>query len=238
MRSVGRIRHRGAALAATVLFSIALSGCVAAVVPMVAALDVASIGALGFATYKTVQLSSGGSAQIEFPGTNGKTSPPPLLPNFRTAAIWPGDEGEVRFAERLQSSARFASVVAPAAVSAILAESKTPTDLKQLTEQEKAQAFDAVCKRAKVEFIFAAIRQGASANSNAMSFSRANVTYTSDLLGYSCPQHQIVSRDQIALVIDVGSSVGNASAMNQAGADAWADRVLQAMGASAVAPKA
>ena len=150
------------------------------------------------------------------------------LPAFRRVAVWPGDEGDVRFAERLQSSARFSSVAAPAAVSAILADAKTPIDLKQLTEQEKAEAFELVCKRAKVEFVFAAVSLGASENNNSFSFSRANVTYTADLLGFSCAQHQIVWRDQMALVLDVGGSVSNASEMNRAGGDAWADRVLQA----------
>jgi hypothetical protein len=213
---------------------VCLSGCIAAALP----LAFAGMAASGFMAYKTIQLAGGGSLEIEFPGKDGKTVPPQPLPAFRHVAVWPGDEGDVRFAERLQSSARFSSVVAPAAVSAILADTKTAVDLKQLTEQEKGEAFDRVCQRAKVEFIFASTSQGASENSNSFSFQRANITYTADLLGYSCAQHKIAWRDQMALVIDVAGSVSNTAAMNRAGADAWAERVFQAMGEPVAAPKA
>jgi len=223
---IRRYRRRVAAPAAIALLSLPLSGCIAAI-PLIA---YGGMAVSGFMAYKTVQLAGGGSVAIEFPGKDGKTAPPQPLPAFRRVAIWPGDEGEVKFAERLQSSARFAAVVAPAAMSAVLAEDKTPIDLRQLTEQEKGQAFDRICAREKVEFIFAATTEGASSNSNMFSFSAANVTYTSDLFGYSCSQHQIVWRDKMALVVKAAGSVSNSSEMNQAGADAWSERVFQAMG--------
>jgi hypothetical protein len=188
--------------------------------------------------YKTIQLAGGGSVEIAFPGKDGKTAPAQPLPSFRRVAVWPGDEGDVRFADRLQSSARFASVTAPAAVSTILADAKTPVDLKKLTEQEKEEAFAHVCQKARVEFIFASVSQGASANSNVLSFESSNVTVTADLLGYSCTQHRIVWRDQMALVLHMGSSISNTSAMSQAAADAWADRIFEAMGQPPSAPKA
>ncbi len=208
-----------------VLVSALLGGCVAPIVGI-------AMGAMvsGFQIYKTVQLANGGSVGIEFPGKDGKTAPVQPLPSFKSVAVWPGDEGDVRFAERLQTSGRFKPVAAPAAVSAILAETKTPSDLRQLTESEQTDAFDRVCRRARVEFIFAAKAEGASENDNAFSLSAANVTYSADLLGYHCGQHQIVWRDKIALVVKVGGSVANTSEMLHASGDAWADRVLQAIG--------
>lgn len=180
----------------------------------------------GFEAYKTIQMVGGGSIEIQFPGKDGKTSPPPPMPDVHRVAVWPGDQGDVRFAERLQSSGRY-SVVAPAAVSTILTDAKLPTDLRQLTNQEQDAAFETVCHRAKVDFVFAARPLGASSNTNMFSFSSANATFTADLLGYQCGQHAIVWRDKIALVVKSGQSPANESEMLQASGDAWADRVLQ-----------
>jgi hypothetical protein len=126
------IREAAGRLVPVICAYMGLSGCVAAAVPLMMGASVGVAALSGFELYKVVQLEGGGSARIEFPGKDGKTAPPQPLPAFRRAAVWPGDEGDVRFAERLQSSARFSSVVAPAAVSAILADTKTAVDLKQL----------------------------------------------------------------------------------------------------------
>lgn len=185
----------------------------------------------GFEMYKSIQLQGGGSIKVEFPGKGGKPAPAPALAPVRRVAIWPANEGNVQFAERLQRSGRFSQVLAPAAVLPILADLKIASDLRQLTEEEHGAAFGRICHQTKVEFLFASVAHGASSTDNSFSFSRANVTYSADLLGYSCTQQKIVWRDQIALVIELGSSVPNTSEMLHASGDAWADRVFEAMGA-------
>jgi hypothetical protein len=197
-----------------------------------AAIDLGGMAFVGFETYKTVQLSSGGSVQIDFPGKDGKTAPPQPLAPGRRVAVWPGDEGDVDFAQKLQSSGKFETVVGPASVGRILADAKQPSDLKQMTDQEQSDAFSAVCRSAKVDLVFGSRSLGTSSNTNSFSMSRATVTAKADLLGYSCAQHTIVWRDQIALVMNLGgnSTQSSSSELNQAVADAWADRVFEAMG--------
>src|SRR5581483_4585736 len=103
------------------------------------ALMVAGVAATGFIVYKTVQVAGGGSVDVEFPGKDGKSAAQPL-PAMRRVAVWPGEQDEVKFSQRLQSSGRFAAVVAPSAVSTLLAGAHTPTDLKQMTDKEKGDA--------------------------------------------------------------------------------------------------
>lgn len=199
------------------------TGCVAAGIPIM-------MGAMsGFSIYKTVQLSSGGTVHVEFPGKGGQTTPPEPISPVRRIAVWPGDEGDVHFAERLQQSDKFDAVASPATVSAILVETKTPSDLKQLTNQEQSNSFNIVCQRTGSELLFAARPLGALMNQNSFSFERANITVKADLLAYSCTKHEIVWRDQMALVMEVGSATGDTAEMTKVGADAWANRVLAAM---------
>jgi len=209
-----------------------LSGCIAAAVPLMGVVGVGMGAFSGFEMYKSVQLASGGSVEIEFPGKDGKTSPPQPLAPVRRVAVWPGDEGDVAFAQRLQGSGRFATVVAPASVFQILTDVKGSADLKLMTEEEEGKVFDTLCQRSKVELVLASKSLGASTNDNAFSFSRATVTAKADLLAYSCSQRAIVWRDQIILVMKLGGgSTSSSSELNKAGADAWADRIFSAMAA-------
>lgn len=166
--------------------------------------------------------------QVAFVGMDGKESAPQPLPKVRRVAIWPGDAGDVRFAEKLTETGRF-DVTTPGRVSAILSDAKITPDLGTLTTQEQTNAFATVCRQANVDLIFASHALGASSATNTFSFSRANVTYKADLLGFSCTANQIVWRDQIAVIIGVGSTAPSAAEINDAGASAWADRVMQAI---------
>ncbi len=218
--------RRSTPVAAVFCLSLGLSGCIAAI-PLIA---YGSMAVEGFMAYKTVQTASGGSVEIKFPGKDGKTAPAEPIAPVARIAVWPGSEAEVRFTERLQSSGKFTSVVSPAAVSAILTDTKTPADLSQLTDTEQSGAFDTVCRHTHADFVFAAHAHPASTDANVFSFSRPNATFKVDLFGYSCAQHQIAWRDLLLLIINAGTSSASSSEMLQAGGDAWADRVFEAMG--------
>jgi len=209
-----------------------LSGCIAAAVPVMMAASVGVGGLSGFEVFKIVQLSSGGAVHVEFPGKDGKTQPPTPLPPVRKVAVWPEGKGDVMFADRLVATNRL-TVAPPATVSAVLAETHTPAVLNQLTEQEKRAAFDMICRRAKTELIFASLPLGTSSDQNSWSFARATITLKYEILAYSCTRHAVVSDDQIAAVIEVGDKTPSGAEINKIMADAWADRVLQAMSGSA-----
>lgn len=179
--------------------------------------------------------SSSSAVEVQFPSKDGKALPPPSLPQAKKLAVWPGDQREVMFAQKLQESGKFATVTSPASVSAVLIENRIPTDLAQLTAQDQASAFGMVCKRTGAALVLGARQQGPKFNSNLFSFSRANITYSTELLAYSCDRHELIWRDTMELVVGAGGGPNNAAEMSRAGAQAWAERVEQAMGYSSVA---
>lgn len=204
-----------------------LSGCVAAALVPLAA----SVGAVGLSTYKLVQTESGGSVGVDYPkGPDGKVKPPGALAPAVRLAVWPGDESTVRFAEKLEQVGRF-KVTAPATVTARLADVNVPADLNKMTDGERDGAFDIVCKRFGVELVFAERGRGIRQNTNMLSLSRATVTSDIDFLAYSCASHALVWTDHMTLVVGLSEShQPTNSELAEVAGDAWADRVMQAMG--------
>ena len=211
-------------VAAALLLSFGLCGCVAAV-PLL----LAEGALLGFTGYKTVQVvSGGGTVKIGFPGKDGKDAPLMPLPPARRIAVWPGDAGDVVFAQKLSETMRF-GVISPAAVSAILTDQKLSSDRKLLTEQEQTVAFGVVCRETKADLVFASRSLGTTANENFLSLSRGNVTYQGEIAGFSCAEKLTVWREQVAIVVEVGGRAPpTTEALNQAIAEALVDRVVQA----------
>jgi hypothetical protein len=69
------------------LLSMALSRCIAAAIPLMSVVGVCMGAFSGFAMYKSGQLASGGSVDIEFPGKDGKASPPLPLASVKRDQI-------------------------------------------------------------------------------------------------------------------------------------------------------
>lgn len=202
--------------------TILLGGCVAAI-------PIAS-------TYIARTVASAGTSsevEVEFPSKDGKSAGPQALPPTKKVAVWPGDQREVLFAEKLQARGNFTAVATPTAVSAILAEARIPADMKQLTAQEQADAFALVCRRTGAGLVLGERQLGREPDKAALfSFSRNNKTgNAADLLAYSCEKHAVIWQDTMSL----SAGLANISKLNPAGAEAWANRVQQAMGYSAVA---
>jgi hypothetical protein len=223
---IGKGAKRGASAGVLVL-AVGLSGCVAAAIQLYYAASAGLAAYSGFTLYKSVQLTSGGSVSIAFPGKDGKAAPAQPLPLVRGVAVWPENEGEVLFAERLSKSGRY-DVTPPARVSVILADSKITRNLKELTQAEQTAAFNTVCKVSAAEMVFADRSLGTSSDQNNFSVSRANITSTVELLAFSCAQQTVVWREQMALIVELGGKVPSTGEIMQVAADAWADRVMQA----------
>ncbi len=231
----GRARSRAGSVAAVILLSAGLSGCIAAAAPLMPLLGVGMAAASGFETFKVVQLSSGGSVSIEFPGKDGKTIPPAPIPKASRVAVWPGDEGDVHLAERLGAAGL--KVSSPATVGAALSADKLPTDLKNMTSEDQHGAFETVCRHTHAELVFASVDEGRSSNTNSFSFSSANITLKARLLVYSCLQKSVVWQDELVAIVNIGGSAPSGHEINVAASDAWADRVLQAMNVASSANK-
>jgi len=207
--------------------SFLLSGCIAAAVPLMVAGGAAG---LGYSGYKLVQTAGGGSVGIHFRMNGDKEAPPEALPPLHAVAVWPGTRREVAFAGKLEQAHRF-RVVAPATIFSDLADVKVPEDLNQMTDAERDHAFSIVCQREHVDMVFAARSLGTTSNDNAFSLSRANVTSTADVMGYSCATKQVTWTDELSLIIELGSSTTPSDTeLGTISGSAWADRVLLATG--------
>ena len=212
------------ALAAIFISSLGLTGCVAAAVPLIAA----EVGAVGFAGYKLVQTSTGGEVGVDFPEDKNGSGPDPL-PAVKKIAVWPVGAGDVHFAEELSKSGKL-KVVPPARVSALLSRAGISENLKMMTVAEQETAYARVCRSAGSELVFATHPHGQKMNNNTFSLSRATITYTTDLTAYSCKKRQTVWKDRISLVQELGQdNIASNEELNRIGAEAEADRVLQAM---------
>lgn len=200
------------------------AGCVVAAVPLVMA---ASAAVVGFTVYKTVQTTTGGTVRIAFGDQNGKKADAPPLPAVSRIAVWPGSQKETKFADALTATKKF-TVSSPSTSMKALTAKGMGADLKQLTEQERLDAFAVVCTGTNAQLVMASIDQGTTMSSNFWSFQRGNVTVKSDLLGYDCAHKTIAWRDRMAIIAELGDkSVGEEEIAKIAG-DAWAERVASA----------
>jgi hypothetical protein len=203
----------------------ALSSCVAAALPIMVATTAGGMAFAGFDIYKVVQLNSGGTVRVAFGSGDGKTLPPPspLPSSMRRVAIWPGDAAEVRVAERLTQSGRF-SAVPPSTVARTLGGTN---QLNTMTEGERSAAFNHVCRANAAQGVVAAIPQGETSNTGFFSLHKANVTFKADLVVYDCRAREIVWRDKIAIIVEVGGTTPSDAEILGVAGDAWADRLLQ-----------
>ena len=210
-----------ATLLATI--SVVLGGCVAAIPAASVAVARLSPG-----------LFKNSSIEVKFPSKENKALPPQPLAQAKKVAIWPGEQREVLLAERLQNSGKFTSVTSPATVSGILGESRTPTDLSLLTNADQATSFGMICRRTGANLVFGARQEGRTANSSLFTFSQA-ITHSAELLTYSCDKHEVIWRDAMAVIVGTGGGPDTPTEMAKVSADAWAERILQAMGYSSTA---
>jgi hypothetical protein len=206
------------------LGAVGLAGCAAIVIPMTAA----EIGVGGFEAFKMYQTSNGGTVGVAFLDKDGKEIQPQPLSPVRRVAVWPENESQVHLAEKLMASKRF-DVVTPGSVRVILLyDVKTSSDINELTEQERHDAFTTVCGKTKADMILVPRDVGSVTKSNALSFSSAKRVDTADLMAFSCERGTIVWRDQMTLVVEVGDKMPPVSDIMKVAGEAWADRVIGA----------
>ena len=184
--------------------SVTLSGCLIAAVPLVMA-GAAAVG--GYAVYKTVQTTTGGTVRIAFDSKDAKkASPPPALPSpSATVAVLGGGQREKKFSDALQASGKFR------------------------VSQATGEA-DAACRARRVDLVMSAVDQGQAVKSNLLSFQRGNSTQTYSLQGYSCATHMVAWTQSMQVIIESGSKPMAQGEIDDIAGQAWADRVIQAKG--------
>lgn len=218
---MGKKFKRFGALMGIVVLSVNLSGCIVAAVPIIMAAGVGVVAVAGFAVYKTVQTTGGGTMQIAFGSKDSKhASPPPPLPAVGAVAVWPAGLREETFAGTLKASGKLQ--VKPLAGAGALPGS----------DADRHAAYATLCTGNPVDVIFAAVDQGQTVNSNMMSFKRGSVTDKLTIEGYGCSAGKIVWTDTMATVIEAGSKPTPQAEIDTAAGQAWGERVLQARGGS------
>jgi hypothetical protein len=218
---MGRTFKRLAAITGIGLLSVNLTGCIVAAVPLVMAAGVGVVAITGFAVYKTVQTTGGGTMQIAFGSKDAKhAAPPPRLPTASTIAVWPIGLREATFAATLKDSGKLHLM--PLA---------DPGPLPG-SDADRHAAYSSLCSGNHVDVIFAALDQGQTVSSNMMSFRRGTVTDKLIIEGYGCTAQKIVWTDTMATVIEAGSKPTPQAEIDTAAGQAWGERVLQASSGS------
>ena len=195
-----------------------LSGCAAALVPM----TIGMVAVSGFQAYKTIQLTTGGSAKVAF-DTGGSSTP--LTPEVRRVAVWQNGTREIRLTERLLATGRF-EVLSPNATAEALRKTGTQPVAGAMTSQEQASFYGAICKATKADLILFAADQGINFNKNMWSLERANNTRVIDLSAFSCKTNSITWTDRMNVKVEVAGSAPPEGEIARVAGDAWADRLL------------
>lgn len=195
--------------------SVQLSGCIVAAVPLIMAAGAASVAVAGFAVYKTVQTTGGGSVKIGFGSSDPKhPTPPKPLPPANTVAVLGSGVREIKFAAALRASARFRIV--------------RDDPVTFLPGSPEGPAYEDLCRRTRVDLVLAAVDLGQTVNSNMLSFSRGGLTQKLSLTGYSCASHQVAWSDPMAVVIESGAKPTPQSEIDAIAGQAWSERIVQA----------
>jgi hypothetical protein len=155
------------------LATLLLSGCVAAVVPLMLASAVVSVGGLA----KVIQTSTGGSIEIAIDDTQLTPEQRAALKNINSLAVWPEKTGgAVTFAETLAEGGGF-QVVTPSRVASALSKLQLSDDLRLMTAGEAREVFKKVCQETGADSLVSGKNTGGGTNMNIWSFDRANITH-------------------------------------------------------------
>ena len=133
-----------------VVLSFLVQGCMA----VAGAVAVGMVAGGVFVVYKTVQLATGGEVEVRFAETTIPANDQATLSRARRIAVWPTPDpyavanwwpggGDIRLTEELQRYGHF-DVVTPHTVKKTAASYGVSTELTELTQRERLQAFETV----------------------------------------------------------------------------------------------
>lgn len=225
-----------------VLAAFWLQGCMAAAaLPLGAlqgigaALTVGSDALFALSAFKTVQLTTGGSAEVKFEENPSFSQGTETLKAIRAVAVWPADEGDVILAETLQRSGQQLQVITPGAVQTKLKEKNRPLKTTLMTELEKTELYRQVLADTGADALVVAVATGQSTEGNRWSFerARASTSFTVSLFG----RDGLLWRQHGEFRLNIGSSIPNTGELNRVLNTAIAEKILEAMGRKTVAAK-
>ena len=157
------------------MLCLVFSGCfAAAALPLYTAVSAVGMGVSGFGLYKSVQMTTGGEAEVRFDKEALKDKIALGAMKGKTIAVYPTTGREtVRLAEVLSENGRF-KIISPYAVEKALAPEQVIMDFGALTKQEKMNYICKVCSKVKADGILLVdFAHDARADVKAWSFDRA-----------------------------------------------------------------
>jgi hypothetical protein len=214
-------------VSATVATILMLQGCVAAALPLLAAASFASVAIGGFSIFKSVQMTTGGSANIQFSDVVLSAEDKQHLAAFTSPTVWPENEGEAYLASRLESSASFSSVITPSTAARALEDLDIDRNTNLLTEAERRKIFGEVCDHVGADAMIAVRDLGSETTANAWSFKRASQTFRGLVTVYSRKADRVILTTEVVLQVDLGSDFPNEQELMKVTGEAIAEKLIE-----------
>jgi hypothetical protein len=200
-----------------------LTGCVGAAVGL---MQVASIGAGALSIKGLVYSTTDGSTEITFGENEIPGEKEFVLSEISKLAIWPDNEAEIAMAEKLEKSEVFNLIVTPFKVKRVLNKNDFGDKTTHLTEKEKLEVFEIVCKETRTEAILSFKELGTEGNTNFWSFKRANVKSKSKMQIYALNSHKIIYSAQAEMQRNLGGDVPNQKKLLRDAGELIADKII------------
>lgn len=200
-----------------------LTGCIGAAVGL---MQVASIGAGALTIKGLVYSTTDGSIEITFGENEIPGEKEFVLSKISKLAIWPDNEAEIAMAEKLEKSEVFTLIVTPFKVKRVLNKNDFDDKTTNLTEKEKLEVFEIVCKETGAEAILSFKELGTEGNTNFWSFERANVKSKSKMQIYALNSHKIIYSSQVEMQMNLGGDVPNQKKILRDAGELIADKII------------
>ena len=209
--------------AIVVALSMTLQGCVAAAIPL-------ALGVSGYATFKTIQLSTGeGEVQVGFEREVYTAEERNALAQVHSLAIFPlsadDTELEVAMAEKLSANGSL-QIITPSVVLQTQGKGVGSTNFNALTRDEKTDVIRELCRDLDADGLVYVQLVGSSVNQNTWSFSRPNMAYQIEMVVFSSLDDRVIIVDKIkAKIVVAGSSTTSVSEADRILGAALAERI-------------
>lgn len=224
-----KTRIKKQALPLTALsFLLTVQGCVAAL-PLAYSLAAASYAMGGFAVYKSVQMTTGGEAEVRFKKAKLSAEDQKALSSIKRLAIYPGSQKNVKLAEALGKSGKF-DIITPYSVQKALPDTATVADIKQMTEQEKRSYALKLCNDLNADGIFIYSEGGHSYDTSYWSLKRSEAIVKFQASVFSVEHDGIIWTQEGEIVLKTGSNMPPQDEVDQIAVSAIAEKFLSDAG--------
>ncbi len=205
----------------------ALSGCVAAAVPIMYGMSAASLALGGFAIFKTVQLGTGGEVKIELSKNDPQPADRAVIRAARSIAVWPSKGGEGKLSDSLSRHTSL-RVIAPGMVRRWVDGKGYERDPSALSASEKVDHSVRLARHLGADLVFLVESpKGVGVDASAWSFSRGQTEQEFTMTLVSRTPERIVWNEKGRLIVELGSESPSVDELSAIAAQAVAERVAE-----------